>query len=339
MTQCIYCKNQNPENFKGVEHVIPQSFGKFGSKTPTLKCVCDECNAYFAKELDLLLARDTLEGVTRSKKGIVSGAKNPPKSITFKLEEIPENGEFGGALLGGPDPVTGQHRPLLPQFWIMNIQTESWERYRLDEIKNIIISDEKYGPTTPGSRKMKVMGPSQEKYNDVLAELKKYNIPFRVTDMLDEIPFLKDIDPEGKVIVRGTIDGKLSKAHRRAFAKVLFNFATYYIGQEETLKPDWDEARNFIRHDGEGLKWRVSQKPFWDGQEHADLRFQSDSCNLRIENQNGNVVGIIQIYNLFTHEAILVENHQLPPKHEIAYRFTPGEEPYLGIKMSKPDWQ
>jgi len=338
MTQCIYCKNQNLENFKGVEHVIPQSFGKFNSKTPTLKCVCDECNAYFSKELDLLLARDTLEGVTRSKKGIASQAKNLPKSLKFKLEEVPENGEFGGALIGGPDPITGQHKPLLPQFWIRNIQTEDWERYRLDEIKNIVITDEKYGPTTPGSRKMKVMGPTQGKYDEVLTELKKYNIPFRVTDMLNEIPFLKDVDTDGKVVVRGKIDGKLDKAHRRAFAKVLFNFATFYIGKEEALKPEWDKARNFIRYDGEAIKWRVSQKPFWDGQEHYNLRFQNDSYNLRIENQSGNVVGVIQIYNLFTHEAILIENYQLLLEQEVAYRFTPGEEPCMGVKMSKPDW-
>ena len=106
----------------GVEHVIPQSFGKFATKTPTLKCVCDECNAYFSKELDLLLARDTLEGVTRSKKGIPSGAKNPPKILRFALEETPENGHYGGALLAAPDPKTGHPGVLVPQFWIRNTQ-------------------------------------------------------------------------------------------------------------------------------------------------------------------------------------------------------------------------
>jgi len=338
MIQCIYCKKEDAENFKGVEHVIPQSFGRFGSKTPTLECVCDECNAYFSKELDLLLARDTLEGVTRSKKGICSAAKNSPKSLKFNLEEVPENGEFGGALIGGPDPVTGQYRPLLPQFWIKNIQTGNWERYRIDEIKSLVITDEKYGSATSDDRQMKVMGPSQEKYDEVLAELRKYNIPFRVTDTLKEIPFLKDIDPEGKVIVRCTIYGEINKQHKRAFAKVLFNFTTYYLGKEETLKPEWDKARQFIRYDSETLKWRFSQKPFWDGQENGNLRFQSNSSNLRIENKNGNVVGVIQVYNLFTHEIILVENYELLPEQEVAYRFTPGEEPHLGIKMAKLDW-
>ena len=31
-----------------LEHVIPQGFGRFGSNTPTLDCVCDDCNAYFS---------------------------------------------------------------------------------------------------------------------------------------------------------------------------------------------------------------------------------------------------------------------------------------------------
>jgi hypothetical protein len=76
--KCIYCKKEKDE-FKGVEHVIPQSFGLFGTQTPTLKCVCDECNAFFAKELDLRLARETLEGITRYKQGIFSRETRPPK--------------------------------------------------------------------------------------------------------------------------------------------------------------------------------------------------------------------------------------------------------------------
>ena len=59
---CIYCPQTDPSRFRGVEHVIPQGFGRFGSETPTLDCVCDDCNAYFRRELDQLLARETYEG-------------------------------------------------------------------------------------------------------------------------------------------------------------------------------------------------------------------------------------------------------------------------------------
>lgn len=336
--QCIYCKKQGRENFKGVEHVIPQSFGKFGTKTPTLKCVCDECNAYFSKELDLLLARDTLEGVTRSKKGIPSNAKNHPKSLKFALEEVPENGQYGGALLAAPDPKTGQPGVLVPQFWIRNIQKNEWEKYHISEIRSLKITDDKYGPTTPGSRQMRIMGPSQEKHDEVIEELKKYDIPFRVTESLGEIPFLKGADPESKIEIAVTITGTIDKRHKRAFVKTLFNFAIYYIGESETSKSEWDKVRQFVRYDGETLKARYTHKPFWDGQEQDNLRFKDNSYNLRIENQNRNVVGVIQLYNLFTYEFILIEGYNIASEQEVAYRFTPGEEPYLGVKMTKPAW-
>jgi len=59
---CIYCKTEDPQKFKSVEHVFPQSFGVFGSQTPTLKdCVCDDCNQYFMKHLDQLIARESLD--------------------------------------------------------------------------------------------------------------------------------------------------------------------------------------------------------------------------------------------------------------------------------------
>ena len=56
---CIYCSQTDPSRFRGVEHVIPQGFGRFGSEMPTLDCVCDDCNAFFGRELDQLLARET----------------------------------------------------------------------------------------------------------------------------------------------------------------------------------------------------------------------------------------------------------------------------------------
>jgi len=333
---CIYCgKNENETSFKGREHVIPQSFGKFGSKTPTLHCVCDECNDYFKKELDQKLARDTLEGVTRYKKGIVSREKRFPKSLRFELDKTEESGEYGGAILGGYDPITGKSLPLISQFWIRNIKNNKWEKYSIDEIKNISITDEKYGPTTPGDRQMRVMAPSKKEYDAVIQELKNHNIPYREKEILGQPPFLKNVDAEGKIELHGIIQGTIDKVRKRALVKILFNFTTHYIGVSETSKSEWDKARDFVRYNGKTLPGRMSQKPFWDGQETEDMRFASDSYNIRIENQNGNVVGVIQFYNLFTYEFILVENYSLPPEKEVAYRFTPRKKPFLGVRMAK----
>jgi hypothetical protein len=62
---CIYCPQTHPSRFRGVEHVIPKGFGRFGTATPTLDYVCDDCNAYFGDKLDQLLTRETYEGISR----------------------------------------------------------------------------------------------------------------------------------------------------------------------------------------------------------------------------------------------------------------------------------
>ena len=334
---CIYCsKNEREISFKCREHVVPQSFGKFNCKTPTIHCVCDECNHYFSKELDQKFARDTIEGITRYKKGIFSRERQFPKSLRFELEETEEKGEYGGVILGGYDPTTGDLLPPVPQFWMRNIKKDKWEKYDIEEIKNISITDQKYGPTTPGGRQMKVMASSEGKYKEVLEELKKYNIPYREKEIFGQPAFLKNVNAEGKIELKGTIQGTVDKVRKRALVKILFNFATYYIGVVETSKSEWDKARDFVRCDGDTLPGRMSQKPFWDGQETKNMRFASDSYNIRIENQKGNVVGVIQFYNLFTYEFILVENYSLPREKEVAYRFTPGQEPIFGVKMTKP---
>jgi len=335
--KCIYCKKTDKGIFKGVEHMIPQSFGTFGSETPILDCVCDECNAYFGKKLDQGLARDTLEGVTRYKKGILSRERRFPKNLHFFLEKIDDNGEYGGAILDGYDPLTGKSLPVASQFWIKNIKKNEWERYRINQIKNIKITNEVYGSTAPGNREMRIIAPSEEDHDNVIAELKKYNIPYRKKELLSSPPFLKNDDHEGNVDVRVIIQGTIDKTKKRALVKILFNFAAYFIGETEILKPKWDKARKFIRYDRKTLLGKLSQEPFWTSQEKSNLRYADDSYNLRIENKNGNVVGVIQLYNLFTYEFILVENYSIPTEKEIAYRFTPNKKPHRGIKMIKPD--
>ncbi len=104
---CIYCRQTDPDRFRGVEHVIPQGFGRFGSETPTLDCVCDDCNAYFGRELDQLLTRDTYEGISRYSRGLLSSEARPQKRLSLTLADPAEAGDFVG-LRFAVDGTTGQ---------------------------------------------------------------------------------------------------------------------------------------------------------------------------------------------------------------------------------------
>ncbi|MDE1924921.1 MAG: hypothetical protein KGH79_01945 [Patescibacteria group bacterium] len=337
MPPCIYCKTEDPEKFKGVEHVIPRSFGTFGAKTPTLKCVCDDCNVFFMKELDQVLARETLEGVTRYKKGIYSREARPQTKLKFSLAESPEVGDFHGAAVA-VDGTTGKLMAPPAQYKILNKQTGKHETYRENQLKDLKITDEVYGK--PGERETGIIAPSHDALDAFIKKLHEAGIPYKEKERYQP-PFVKAMEgmpDDGVSTLEVTIDGKIDDTVKRALVKVLFNFAAYNLGAVEMLKSEWDMARNFIRFAGETLKGRVTQKPFWDGQETEKIRFLDDSYNLRIENQNGNVVGVLQFYNLFTYEFILLESYQIPPEQEVAYRFTPGQEPFIGRKMTMPQY-
>jgi hypothetical protein len=57
--ECIYCNAIEPLDFPK-EHVVPKAFGRFRNSL-TLDCVCDECNTFFGRELEVFLTRDSVE--------------------------------------------------------------------------------------------------------------------------------------------------------------------------------------------------------------------------------------------------------------------------------------
>lgn len=335
LKKCIYCRETGNDRFKGVEHVMPESFGTFGSQTPTLNCVCDECNAYFGKELDQLLARDTLEGVFRYKKGIFSSESRRQTGIKFYLGAGDETGEYGGIIIEGVDGKTGKLLGPIAQAHFLNTQTNKYEAVPIQKIAGLDWRKLQYS-----DKGIKVFGRNEAQYNEVVQELKKIGINYQAKTWFGPPPFLKRKEEKTKLPV--TLEGTIDKKRKRALVKILFNFATYYLGEEEVFKRAWDKTREFVRFDGQDILGRATNKPFWNGQETEKLRFADDSYNMRIENQiiNGSncVVGVIQIYNLFTYEFVLSENYSLPENKEVAFRFTPGKKPHLGEKRTKPNW-
>ena len=142
---CIYCGTCEPNHFKRCEHVIPQSFGLFGTHTPTLDCVCDECNAYFKRELDQVLARDTPEGITRYTHGRFSRELRPQKRLRFALADGKETGEFAGAVVAGVDLKRGKLLPIVTQPKVLNRKTGEFDVFFRTNVGSFDLPEETYG--------------------------------------------------------------------------------------------------------------------------------------------------------------------------------------------------
>jgi hypothetical protein len=112
------------------------------------------------------------------------------------------------------------------------------------------------------------------------------------------------------------------------------NFVAWTLGSEEALKPRWNFLRNFVLRSEGTIKARMTEAPFWNGQETETRRFADDSIDIRIENLNGGIVGSIQFFGHFTYQMILAENDALKAGEEIGSRFTLGCEPISGEKRA-----
>lgn len=331
---CIYCGQVDRTRFRGVEHVIPQAFGRFGTETPTLDCVCDDCNAYFGRELDRLLARETPEGLGRYNRGQLSSEARPQRRVTLTLADPTEAGAFHGMKVA-VDGTTGQLMPPAVQFHIHNFRTGEDETYFLHQIADIVLPEADYGKSgsdgQTGTWRCKILAPSQDSHNAMVEALRAAGIAFQSGPAF-QAPWNGDAEGAGSLLVE--IESEIDKPHKRALAKILMNFVTAHLGCEEALAPRWNFLRRYVRL-GEGeIRARLSQRPFWTGQETDELRFQDDSINLRIENLDGNIVGAIQFYNQHICEFILAEGSALELGHEIGRRYTSGKTPIAGEKRS-----
>jgi hypothetical protein len=181
-TKCIYCPQTDPARFRGVEHVIPRGFGRFGSRTPTLDCVCDDCNAYFGRELDQLLTRDTYEGISRYSRGQFSSEARPQKRMNLVLADATEAGAFQG-LRVSVDGTTGQLMRPAAQFHIHNFTTGKEEVYFLRQVAGLTLPEADYGKPDkegePGTWQCKILAASREEHDEMVKALQQVGIDFR----------------------------------------------------------------------------------------------------------------------------------------------------------------
>src|SRR5687767_9354517 len=90
---CIYCASVEARTKR--EHVMSQALGTF-EQNWVLACVCDGCNEYFADNLELVLGRDSLEGMRR----IELGLRSPSAANRFLNRRMTATLQDGGRLDG-----------------------------------------------------------------------------------------------------------------------------------------------------------------------------------------------------------------------------------------------
>lgn len=240
-SQCIYCKEAKPASaYKKAEHVIPQSFGRFENNfvlNENEYLVCDACNQFFGDNLELALARDTLEGQSRVDLGIKKpeNFKSPghQSRIRIKIAE----GNFKGAYTYLDYSAADGKVTLQPVPQIGFRQRESGEHryFPLNELpdKNQL---EELGISLLGPKSIRAVGLGLEEVSKRLAEK---GISFRYGGDVVSTSESQSILTE----VRGTIDCAIF----RATAKIAFNYFAYWAGGDFVRQSSFDYVRDFVR--------------------------------------------------------------------------------------------
>lgn len=235
---CIYCLNDEKHvAFDKTEHVLPQSFGRFENNLTLNGVVCDTCNKYLGDNLELYLARGTLEGGFRFKHGIKDpkefkslGKRDP---IIIKVGEGPFKGAYAYRIYSEQDR-TVVITPA-PQVGFLNKETQELDYYLLDKIPDINELRQKgYDVDNPKG----IFVPSKHE-NAAKKALNEKGVPFKITGEFD-CPLQKGQQWECKV--EGHIDDRIM----RGVAKIAFNYLAFWQGGKFVLHQDFDIIRKFI---------------------------------------------------------------------------------------------
>lgn len=283
---CIYCQSTLPRTKR--EHVVSQAVGTF-EQNWTLTCVCDECNEYFSKHLELALGRDSFEGILRIDAGVKPAEsinKFLNRRVSFRLDDP---GYFQGArvimradagdVVPVPQPQIGLRSP-----------GEDWKFYLERELTQEVV-----GELKGASVEIKVFGLEA---NGDLSRLKQ-----RLADL--GLPFAEASRRMDEPISSGSSvsvihDFKIDSTLRRAAAKIGFNYLAWNLGADVARRSDFDAIRRFIRHGEEPEQLVTAQHASVLTGPDAGMS-QTHACAFGWEPSRRELIGVVSLFNRVTY--------------------------------------
>ena len=238
--QCIYClEDKSSVCFRSVDHVMPQSFGVFEENFTLKNMVCDTCNGYFGKHLEIFLARDTFEGVARYEHKV----KNPQafKSMGKRSRIIRKvmEGEFQGAyayLEYSKEQNNLVLKPV-PQIGFRKKNSSEYTYFLLDELPDKMFLEQQNFDFTHG-QSIRGLACDVTVASTVLSER-------GIT-----CHFLGEIDPaiDANDNWLCEVTWEIDPAIFRAVAKIGFHYLAYWEGTHFVTHSSFDTIRRYIRH-------------------------------------------------------------------------------------------
>lgn len=294
--ECIYCRENKPtSSYTKVDHVLPQSFGKFENNLTLIRLVCDSCNQFFGDNVELALARDTLEGQSRVDFGVKRAEEFISSGRRSRIRIEIAEGEFKGAYAfrdysEADDSVTLQP---VPQVGFRQRESTEYKYFPLDELpdKTQLIElglDLKH---------IRAVGVTLEELEKKLADKE---ISFRHTGNV------RHESASMLCKVQGTIDYTIL----RGAAKVAFNYLACWEGGSFVRQTSFDQIRNFARYGIEAPYplVKISQQPILA--DEGARRRVGHLVTIAWAADEVSIVAQVSLLNLFTYSICLAKNYE-----------------------------
>jgi hypothetical protein len=292
---CIYCRKAGGKQFPS-EHVIPQAFGRFKNNL-TLSCVCEDCNKFFGKELEVFLARDSAEALLRIRYGLKTKSGRRRLRRTRLKVRVIEQGDWYGALLEVERDPSSQLLKATPiaQVAFQKNGEKEWTWYLEEELDSS--KTDRYRKDA----KTKIVGPNDDAVQRLSEKIEKLGIVFKQRGTFEEHRGMVEVFAEStldEIILRGV-------------GKITFNFLAYARGEEFALRSDFDLFRDFVRW-GKKPPWLpvlVSQFPILYGD---DARYRQTNGHIVVldwDKSGQGIVCMLSLFNHLTYHASLCQNY------------------------------
>ena len=299
---CIYCLQAKPVSaFRHREHVMPRCFGTFRPDNLILReVVCDECNQFFGEDIELILGRDSMEGILRYRYGIKP--KKAPRSHK-RLEFRVEAGELKGLIVipkySGVPGETDIEPALQVGFYHIGRQAyDYFEPHEIPAAKELRAQ----GYDIQRERTIQLMARDKQAMELLLKALKEKGMDVKPTKEMDWPEYVKT---RNQTWTRGIITA--DQIVQRGFCKIAFNYLAYTQGQEFALHEDFNGIRECIRYGRGNTKDYLvpNQPPIL----HHDRLFQKHGFKIKeteghllvLEWKGLALVGLVSFFNQATY--------------------------------------
>ena len=293
--ECIYCREKQPASaYAKAEHVIPQSFGKFRNNLTLRHLVCDTCNQFFGDNIELALARDTLEGQSRVDFGVKKAEDFASPGQQGRISIEIAEGEFKGAYAFRDYSETESSVTLqpVPQVGFRQRESTEYKYFPLDELPD----KKQLVELGLDPKHIRAVGVTVE---ELARRLAGKEISFRHTGNV------RHESASMLCKVQGTIDDTIC----RGAAKIAFNYLARWEGGEFVRQASFDPIRNFVRH---GLQApyslvKINQRPILT--DEGAKRRVGHLVTIASAADGVSIVAQVSLLNLFTYSICLARNY------------------------------